>query len=139
MSLNVCSALAAVLLSVSAPLMAQQLEDSKPAAPSPRTSGAGSNQTPSAAGLAYDSAFSDYRGFTDERVTSWKAANERVGNIGGWRTYAKEASAEHGSHGEGGAQGSVPAQAPASPASSKTRPAAAPAPATSNPAKPMHH
>ncbi|MDO8776930.1 MAG: hypothetical protein Q7K57_51125, partial [Burkholderiaceae bacterium] len=26
-----------------------------------------------------------------EKVTSWKAANDTVGHIGGWRAYAKEA------------------------------------------------
>lgn len=143
MSWNVCTALAAVLLSVGAPLMAQQLEGSRPSAPDTTTSGAGIGQTPNlnspGAGLAYDSAFENYRRFTDERVMSWKAANERVGSIGGWRTYAKEAAFGHESHGEGRPQGSVPAQAPASPASSETTPAAAPAPATSTPAKPMHH
>jgi hypothetical protein len=33
----------------------------------------------------------DYKAFVDEKVTSWKAANDKVGQIGGWRAYAKEA------------------------------------------------
>lgn len=36
--------------------------------------------------------FESYRRFADEPIQSWKAANDRVGQIGGWRTYAKEAS-----------------------------------------------
>ncbi|WP_416759355.1 hypothetical protein ACNI65_21840 [Roseateles sp. So40a] len=36
--------------------------------------------------------FESYRRFADEPIQSWKAANDRVGQIGGWRAYAKEAS-----------------------------------------------
>lgn len=39
----------------------------------------------------YRSTLADYRVFPDERVGSWKEANDNVGRIGGWRTYAKEA------------------------------------------------
>jgi outer membrane protein TolC len=35
----------------------------------------------------------DYQPFVDEKITSWKAANDKVGQIGGWRAYAKEAQA----------------------------------------------
>lgn len=37
------------------------------------------------------SPLADYQPFVDEKVTSWKAANDKVGQIGGWRAYAKEA------------------------------------------------
>ncbi len=39
----------------------------------------------------YTSPIADYKPFTDETVVSWKAANDNVGQIGGWRVYAKEA------------------------------------------------
>lgn len=50
----------------------------RPAAPAPLT-------------VAYQSATSDYRLYDDNPPGDWRAANERVGEIGGWRTYAKEA------------------------------------------------
>lgn len=42
--------------------------------------------------LTFESAFTDYQAYTDQRVGSWKEANDTVGRIGGWRAYAKEAS-----------------------------------------------
>ncbi len=39
----------------------------------------------------YTSPVADYQPFVDEKITSWKAANDKVGQIGGWRAYAKEA------------------------------------------------
>jgi hypothetical protein len=39
----------------------------------------------------YRSPFEAYQRFTQEQVGSWKAANDNVGRIGGWREYAKEA------------------------------------------------
>jgi hypothetical protein len=44
-----------------------------------------------AADLDYRSPFEGYQRFTQEQVGSWKAANDNVGRIGGWRAYAKEA------------------------------------------------
>ncbi len=41
--------------------------------------------------LIYRSAFQGYRPNTEAEVGSWKEANDRVGSIGGWRAYAKEA------------------------------------------------
>ena len=41
--------------------------------------------------VSYTSAVADYQPFVDEKITSWKAANDKVGQIGGWRAYAKEA------------------------------------------------
>ena len=40
--------------------------------------------------LAFRSSLTGYTPFTDEKVTSWKDANDTVGRIGGWREYAKE-------------------------------------------------
>lgn len=39
----------------------------------------------------YRSSLADYRFFPDEKLGSWKQANDQVGSIGGWRAYAKEA------------------------------------------------
>jgi hypothetical protein len=41
--------------------------------------------------VGYASPIADYQPFVDEKITSWKAANDKVGQIGGWRAYAKEA------------------------------------------------
>lgn len=41
--------------------------------------------------VGYTSPIADYQLFVDEKVASWKAANDKVGQIGGWRAYAKEA------------------------------------------------
>jgi outer membrane protein TolC len=41
----------------------------------------------------YASPIADYQKFVDEKVLPWKAANDKVAEIGGWRAYAKEAQA----------------------------------------------
>lgn len=41
--------------------------------------------------VIYTSPLADYQPFNDEKVASWKIANDKVGQIGGWRAYAKEA------------------------------------------------
>ena len=40
---------------------------------------------------SYPSAFVDYKPFSDEPIGNWKAANDEVARIGGWREYAKQA------------------------------------------------
>lgn len=40
--------------------------------------------------LSYRSALSGYESYKEQSVQPWKAANDKVGEIGGWRTYAKE-------------------------------------------------
>lgn len=35
--------------------------------------------------------FARYQGWRDEPVLDWREANERVGEVGGWRTYLREA------------------------------------------------
>lgn len=37
------------------------------------------------------SAFSAYKKFDDPGVSDWKASNDKVRTLGGWRTYLKEA------------------------------------------------
>jgi hypothetical protein len=34
--------------------------------------------------------FKQYQGWRDEPLQDWREANERVGEIGGWRTYLRE-------------------------------------------------
>lgn len=71
--------------------------------------------------LTFRSVFEGYQPFTDEKVGNWKQANDTVGEIGGWRAYAKEASqnagqaqSPHQGHGQTPAQpqaGQPPARA----------------------------
>lgn len=42
-------------------------------------------------GLQYQSAFADYVPYSEEAIESWRKANVTVEEIGGSRTYAKEA------------------------------------------------
>ena len=63
---------------------------------------------------AFRSALEGYRPFADEQPAPWRASNDTVGRIGGWRAYAREAA-------PGG--GADPAAAPAAPTASGTRPA----------------
>ena len=60
----------------------------------------------------YRSPFTGYRHLGDEAVGNWRAANDDVGRIGGWREYAREAQ-------ESGAKsGTAPAKpVPIAPAS----------------------
>lgn len=47
--------------------------------------------TQAAAPLQYRSVFEGYRGHAAETVLPWRESNDRVGRIGGWRSYAREA------------------------------------------------
>jgi hypothetical protein len=38
----------------------------------------------------YQSPFKDYRPLGDDKRTPWRAANDEVGKIGGWRAYLRE-------------------------------------------------
>ena len=42
--------------------------------------------------LSYASSLAAYKRFADAKAVSWREANELVTRIGGWRTYAREAS-----------------------------------------------
>lgn len=50
---------------------------------------------------AYRSAWSGYRPFADEKVISWKDANDEVLRIGGWRAYLRESQSSPSSGSEG--------------------------------------
>ncbi|MBA3580887.1 MAG: hypothetical protein H0W44_00375 [Gammaproteobacteria bacterium] len=44
--------------------------------------------------VIYESSFSQYRAFENEKIISWQAANDHVAALGGWRKYAAEAAGE---------------------------------------------
>lgn len=46
--------------------------------------------------LAYRSVIKAYKPYADASVTSWRAANDTTAQVGGWRTYAKEAQQPDG-------------------------------------------
>ena len=73
------SVLASVLCATAAMAVSAQSSPAAPAAPAAP-----------AVELTYRSAFDGYQRFTDEKVGSWRDANDTVGRIGGWREYAKE-------------------------------------------------
>ena len=55
---------------------------------------------------AYQSTFDGYRGFADQPVGGWAAANRDAADIGGWRAYAKAARAPAGNGAEAPAESS---------------------------------
>jgi hypothetical protein len=74
--------------------------------------------------LNHKSSFETYRPYSDEKAANWKAANDEVGRIGGWRTYLKEAQEPDADAGK----------KPAAPPSSNVSPNSANAPKTIAPA-----
>lgn len=78
--------------------------------------------------VAYKSALGGYRAAGEVKVGSWKDANDTVTRIGGWRTYAREASPP-----EGGAATTTPAAPAAAPVAPASPPASAPAPRPATP------
>lgn len=66
----------------------------------------------------HDSSLARYRPAGQTEVAPWKTTNDTVGRIGGWRAYAREASA---------------------PPAAASSPASAPAPAASGPAGAHQH
>ncbi|MEW6133506.1 MAG: hypothetical protein AB1591_10155 [Pseudomonadota bacterium] len=43
--------------------------------------------------------FDQYRNFRDEPVADWRKSNDRVNEVGGWRTYLRESFQDGGSAG----------------------------------------
>ena len=41
----------------------------------------------------YQSVFEGYQAISEPKLTPWRAANDTVRDVGGWRAYAKEAAA----------------------------------------------
>jgi hypothetical protein len=40
--------------------------------------------------VRYESAFSGYRPFSDEKIVAWRATNDLVQKLGGWRAFAQD-------------------------------------------------
>ena len=64
-----------------APASASQASSPAPAPPAAASANSGTGA----------SAFDGYKLYTDEPPGNWKAANDNVARIGGWREYAKQA------------------------------------------------
>lgn len=66
----------------------------KPTAPTQPISVATASAVPDATGtplpLRFESTLSRYKSMTDQKLGSWRDANDTVTRIGGWRTYLKE-------------------------------------------------
>ncbi|HYF19728.1 MAG TPA: hypothetical protein VEA40_17810 [Ramlibacter sp.] len=54
---------------------------------------AAGQSTPAAQPLPFTSALDGYRRHAEQEVAPWKASNDTVGRIGGWKAYAREAAA----------------------------------------------
>ena len=67
--------------------LAQQPHDMATMAP-PKPAMVG--ETQSAAPLQFESVLARYKPMTDQKLGSWRDANDTVTRIGGWRTYLKE-------------------------------------------------
>lgn len=66
--------------------------------------------------VPYRSPFHDYRPLGEDKPIAWKAANDEVQRIGGWRAYAREASEANAASDEKGKATpsvSAPTQMPA--------------------------
>ena len=74
------------------------------------------SSAPAASPAEFRSSFEGYQPYTEEKITSWKEANDRVGRIGGWRAYAKEAQQPSGGS-------AAPAAKPADPHAGHGKPA----------------
>ena len=55
---------------------------------------AADNTAPKTSAVPVRSAFNGYGAYSDEAVSNWKAANENVARIGGWREYARQAQGQ---------------------------------------------
>ena len=71
---------------------------------------------PASSPVEFRSSFEGYQPYTEEKIINWKEANDRVGRIGGWRAYAKEAQQPSGGS-------AAPAAKPADPHAGHGKPA----------------
>lgn len=62
--------------------------------------------------VQYRSPFHDYRPLGEDKALAWKAANDEVQRIGGWRAYAKEASDANAGSDKAAPSVSAPTAAP---------------------------
>jgi hypothetical protein len=96
--------------------------DSQSASTKAMSPGAKSVRGEAMPSVSYRSAFESYRRYAEEAVRPWAKSNEVVGQIGGWKAYAREAAGEAEPSSEGGA---TPVSIPAGAA--VTQPASTPA------------
>lgn len=90
--------------------------------------------------LEYRSALRGYRALADTPPGDWRALNEQVHRVGGWRTYLRQAQApEAAASAPAAASAETPAAAPAaSPGRALPAAPASSGPAPSRPAGPPH-
>ena len=119
----------AVLIALGAALSANAQQ---PTTATPSAAASCGDAAARSGGLSFRSALHGYQKFTDEKVGSWRDANDNVGRIGGWREYAKEAQggqgqSDHGAHGSAApaAQGASNAPAQDGQTTAPARPAGA--------------
>ncbi len=84
--------------------------------------------------VSYRTPFEGYRPHRMERIGQWRAVNDEVGRIGGWRAYAREAAAADPT-GDRDASGAAAGAAARPAASQGAAPAGTPA---APPAHPKH-
>jgi len=101
-------------LAVSSALLALTASAQTPTTPAPAPIASAATQ---AAPGEYRSAFEGYQPFNENKMVPWKEANDTVGQIGGWRAYAKEAA-----EGQGHGAHAAPAAGAAKPAASQAKP-----------------
>ena len=88
------SALLAVTLLLTAHAShAQVVHGHSPASPTAAKATVGSMAIPTDLPLAFDSTLSRYKPMTDQKLGSWREANDTVTKVGGWRSYLKESQA----------------------------------------------
>lgn len=90
-----------VLISLGGAVAAHAQQPGAPSSPASAAAAPAPASRAGTGGLSYRSALEGYQPFGDEKLGSWRDANDNVSRIGGWREYAREA------------QGAAPAAAPA--------------------------
>jgi len=76
----------------------QQIADARASSPKSSTKKKGATGSASTGAsddvLEYVSVFESYRSFEELADIGWREANDNVGRIGGWRSYARQVQAE---------------------------------------------
>lgn len=68
-------------LSLFLPVIAQAQSNARPDPADPKLGGPP---------VRYESSFTGYRAFTDEKIVSWRATNDLVQKLGGWAAFARD-------------------------------------------------
>jgi len=128
--LAIAIAIAMALAATAMPAYSQQPATRTPAAADP------AEATVVVPRLAYRSAFRQHRPWADQPVGDWRALNDEVTRIGGWRSYLREAQLPEPVPGPGPTPTPMPMPAPMP----TPTPTPAPAPAHHHPHQgPSHH